>query len=119
MKRALFFFLLIPFLAAQTTTEVEITSEPSHHLALENEYVRVFKVEVAPRASTLTHRHRHDYVFVTLRGAHISNEVQGKPPLDVKFTDGDTRFTAGGLCPAAQKASLNDLSQRTTVWSTT
>jgi hypothetical protein len=29
MKRALLFSLLIPFLAAQTTTEVEITSEPS------------------------------------------------------------------------------------------
>src|SRR6266849_6202294 len=45
MNRALFLFLLIPFLAAQTATEVEITSEPSHHLALENEFIRVFKVE--------------------------------------------------------------------------
>ena len=43
MKRALLFFRLIPFLAAQTTIEVQITSEPSHHLVLENEYMRVFK----------------------------------------------------------------------------
>ena len=70
--RALLFFLLIPFLAAQTTTEVEITSEPSHHPVLENEYIRVFKVEVARHASTLMHRHRHDYVFVTLGDAHVS-----------------------------------------------
>jgi hypothetical protein len=48
MKRVLFFFLLIPLLSAQTTPEVQITAEPSHHLALENEYVRVFKVEVEP-----------------------------------------------------------------------
>src|SRR5580704_7524773 len=61
MKRALFLFLLVPFLLAQTATEVEITAEPSHHLALDNEYVRVFKVEVAPHSSTLMHRHRHDY----------------------------------------------------------
>ena len=58
MKRALFLFLLIPFLAAQTTTEVEITAEPSHHLAVENEYIRAFKVEVAPHTATLMHRHR-------------------------------------------------------------
>ena len=35
---------------------VEITAEPAHHLALENEWVRVFQVEVAPHAATLLHR---------------------------------------------------------------
>jgi quercetin dioxygenase-like cupin family protein len=105
MKRVLFLFLLIPFLAAQTTTEVEVTSEPSHHLALENEYVRVFKVEVAPHTSTLMHRHRHDYVFVTLGDAHVSNEVEGKPPVDVKLTDGDTRFVAGNFAHVAKNLS--------------
>jgi quercetin dioxygenase-like cupin family protein len=105
MKRALYLFLLLPFLAAQTTTEVEITSEPSHHLAVENEYLRVFKVEVAPRASTLMHRHRHDYVYVTLGDAHVSNEVEGKPPVDVKLADGDTRFAAGNFAHIARNLS--------------
>jgi len=76
MLRLVSFFLLLPLLAAQTMKEVEITSEPSHHLALENTYVRVFKVEVAPHAATLLHRHRHDYVFVSLGPSHISNEVE-------------------------------------------
>ena len=102
MKRALFFFLLIPFLVAQTTTEVEITAEPSHHLALENEHVRVFKVEVAPHTSTLMHRHGHDYVFVTLGDAHVSNEVEGKPPVDLKFADGDARFVANNFAHVAK-----------------
>ena len=102
MKRLLFFFLLIPFLAAQTTTDVEITSEPSHHLALENEYIRAFKVEVAPHASTLMHRHRHNYVFVTLGDAHVSNEAEGKPPVDLKLTDGDTRFVTGNFAHVAK-----------------
>jgi hypothetical protein len=75
MKRALLFFLLIPFLAAQTRIEVQITSEPSHHLVLEK-YMRVVKVEAAPRASTLMHRHRHGYVSATLGDAHASNEVE-------------------------------------------
>ena len=65
MKRLFFFLLLIPLLLAQTTSEVEITAEPSHHLALENEYIRIFKVEVALRSATLMHVHHHDYVFVT------------------------------------------------------
>jgi quercetin dioxygenase-like cupin family protein len=106
MKRLLFLLLLpISFLAAQTATEVEISAEPSHHLAIENEYVRVFKVEVAPQASTLMHQHRHDYVFVTLGDAHISNEVEGKPPADVKLADGDTRFAAGNFAHIAKNLS--------------
>ena len=105
MKRALLLFLLISFLAAQTATEVEITSEPTHHLALENEFIRVFKVEVAPQASTLTHRHRHDYVFVTLGDAHVSNEVKGKPPVDLKLTDGETHFVPGNFAHVAKNFS--------------
>ncbi len=107
MKRALLLFLLMPFLFAQTTTEVEITSEPAHHFALENEYIRVFKVEVAPHASTLMHRHRHDYVFVTLGDAHVANEVEGKPPGDLKLSDGETRFVPGNFAHVAR--NLSDL----------
>src|SRR5437899_5963230 len=107
MKRALLLFLLIPFLVAQTTTEVEITSEPANHFALENEYIRVFKVEVAPHASTLMHRHRHDYVFVTLGDAHVANEVEGKPPGDLKLSDGETRFVPGNFAHVAR--NLSDL----------
>ena len=105
MKRVLLVLLLIPFLAAQITTEVEITAEPSHHLALDNEYIRAFKVEVGPRAATLMHRHRHDYVYVTLGDAHLSNEVEGKPAADVKLGDGDTRFTPGNFAHIARNLS--------------
>ena len=115
MKRALLLFLLLPFLAAQTPTEVEVTAEPSHHLALENEYVRVFKVEVAPHRSTLMHRHRHDYLYVTLGDAHISNEVEGKPPVDVKLADGDTRFAAGNFAHVARNLSRQPF-RNVTIW---
>src|SRR5437899_9197157 len=98
-------FLATLTLAAQTPSEVELTSEPSHHLALENEYVRVFKVEVAPHAATLMHRHRHDYVFVTLGASKVSNEVEGKAPLTLKLQDGETRFTPGGFAHIAKNLS--------------
>jgi quercetin dioxygenase-like cupin family protein len=105
MKRALFLFLLLPFLAAQTTTEVEITSEPADHFFLENEFIRVFKVEVAPHASTLMHRHPHDYLFVTLGDAHIANDVEGKPPGDLNLSDGETRFVPGNFAHVAKNLS--------------
>ncbi len=105
MKSFLFLFLLIPLLAAQTASEVEITAEPSHHLAVENEYVRVFKVEVAPHASTLMHRHHHDYVYVTLGDAYLSNEVEGKAPVDAKLSDGETRFATGNFAHIARNLS--------------
>ncbi|MBZ5548634.1 MAG: hypothetical protein LAO22_11880 [Acidobacteriia bacterium] len=103
MKRTLPLFLLIAMLAAfAAAPEVEITSEPSHHLALENEYLRVFQVEVAPHAATLMHRHRHDYLFVTLGDSHVSNEVDGKAPVELKLADGDTRFVPGNFAHIAR-----------------
>jgi len=107
MKRSvcllpLIFFVLVAFAAAP---EVEITAEPSHHLALENEHVRVFQVEVAPHAATLMHRHRHDYLFVTLGDSHVSNELAGKAPVDLKLSDGETRFTPGNFAHVARNLS--------------
>src|SRR5258708_2393969 len=81
---------------------VELTAEPAHHLALENEFVRVFQVNVAPHASTLLHRHGHDYLFVSLGDAHFMNEVQGKAAVEVKLADGEARFTPGDFAHVAK-----------------
>jgi quercetin dioxygenase-like cupin family protein len=98
--------LIVPLLAAfATAPEVEITSEPSHHLAFENEHVRVFRVELAPNASTLLHRHRHDYFFVSLGDSHVVNEVVDKLPVDLKLADGETRFTPGNFAHVARNLS--------------
>ena len=95
--------LLALTVSAQTpAAEVEITVEPSHHLALQNQYVRVFQVEVPPNAATLMHRHRHDYVFVTLGPAEISNQVAGKPPVTLKLQDGEVRAVDGNFAHIAR-----------------
>ena len=99
------FLLFGSALIAQTPSEVEITAEPSHHLALENKYVRVFKVEVAPHAATLMHRHRHDYIYVTLGAAHVENDVAGKAPVTITLQDGETRFLPGGFAHIAKNLS--------------
>ena len=90
-----------PALGAEAPA-VEITAEPAHHLALENERVRVFQVEVATNASTLPHRHRHDYLFVTLGDARVSNEVEGKAAVELALADGETRFTTGNFAHKAK-----------------
>ena len=98
--------LLSTFLAfAQTPGEVEITNEPHHHFLFQNELVRVFKVEVAPGETTLIHRHRHDYIYVTLGDYEVSNEVVGTSAVRVKLHDGDTGFLAGGYAHAARDLS--------------
>ncbi len=98
--------LLLAFtLSAQTASEVEITAEPSHHLVLENQSVRAFKVVVAPHAATLMHRHRHDYVFVTLGASQVENDVAGKPPVSLKLQDGETWFLPGGFAHIAKNLS--------------
>jgi quercetin dioxygenase-like cupin family protein len=82
-------------LPAQSLPEVEVTAEPAHHLIFANQYVRVFQVEVAPYAATLMHRHRHDYFYVTLGPAEISNQVPGNSPVTAKLQDGEVNFLPG------------------------
>jgi hypothetical protein len=75
-----------------TATEVPVENEPHHHLVFENEYVRVFKVEVAPHEATLVHRHKRDYVVVTIGDAEVTNAVVGREPKKWSFKDGDVTF---------------------------
>jgi quercetin dioxygenase-like cupin family protein len=101
LSAALLLFLSLHGASAEAPA-VEITAEPVHHLALENDWVRVFQVEVAPHAATLLHRHRHDYLFVVLGDSHISNEVQGKAPVEAELADGETRFAPGDFAHVAR-----------------
>jgi quercetin dioxygenase-like cupin family protein len=51
------------------------------------------------------HRHRHDYMFVTLGAAQVENDVAGKPPVSLKLADGETRFTPGDFAHIAKNLS--------------
>ncbi|HLK34020.1 MAG TPA: hypothetical protein VKT29_13080, partial [Terriglobales bacterium] len=55
----------------------------------------MFKVTVAPHASTQLHLHRHSYIFVTLGPAEIESDVQGKAPVKMKLQDGQTELSPG------------------------
>jgi hypothetical protein len=79
---------------------VAITAEPSHHLALTTDMVRVFDVTAAPHATTLIHRHDHDYLFVTLGDADIGSDRVGGPAAHLVLKDGEVEFAAGGFAHA-------------------
>ncbi len=99
LRLALFVLLTSTLLAAQG---VEITAEPSHHFVLETRDVRVFRVEVAPHASTKVHWHRHDYLFVTLGASKVENDVQGKDPVTLNLQDGEVRYTPATFAHSAK-----------------
>jgi quercetin dioxygenase-like cupin family protein len=115
MKRAalrfslLFLFLFLAALAwaqtAATPVPVPVDQEPRHHLFLENAYVRVFKVEVAPLDRTLLHQHDRDYVFVTLGESDVINARLGEPARELKLKDGDTAYAKGGFAHVAINAA--------------
>jgi len=106
MKRLAFLLLAATLLSAQATApEVEITAEPHHHFVFENQFVRVFSVEVAPHSDTLMHWHRHDYIFVTLGASEVVNAVKGKEPVTLKLQDGETRFSPASFAHIARNLS--------------
>ena len=90
--------------SARAQSIVPITSEPSHHLALSNSYVRVFKVEVPPKAETLYHQHDYDYLYVTIGDSDVTSTRIHEQPVAIKLKDGQVELAKG---PFAHKATNN------------
>jgi len=96
------FLFLSSILSGEVATEVPIDKEPSHHFALENDFLRAFDVVVAPKAATLMHRHERDYTFVVLGDADLSNERMNEKPAHLVVKDGDIRYSKGGFAHVAR-----------------
>jgi len=98
---------LDPTLATQTPEPAplahgDVPGEPHHHLKIENEYVRVYYVEVPPHENTQLHQHDHDYLFVTLGNSDVINAVRDKPEVHLVLKDGETHFTRGNFAHIAR-----------------
>ncbi len=83
-------------IAAEAPTVIPLASEPHHHLALHNEYVNVYQVEVAPHDSVLLHRHDFDAISVMISSAQVTVVTPGKPDEHRKLVDGQVRLQARG-----------------------
>ena len=98
--------LLFAFsLSAQAPTAVPIPNEPHHHLVLENDYVRVFRVSVPAHQATLLHQHDGPYVYVALGPANVINAIQDKPEVHLVMADGQVGYSRGGFAHIARNES--------------
>ncbi len=100
MRAPLGLFLLMccfsSAITAEAPTVIPLASEPHHHLALHNEYVNVYQVEVAPHDSVLLHHHDFDAISVMISSAQVTVITPGKPDEHRKLVDGQVRLQARG-----------------------
>jgi hypothetical protein len=88
--------------AAQQQTPVSLGEEPHHHLLLQNDFVNVFSVEVAPHDATLLHKHDLPVLTVTIGAVEFVNAVPGKADAQVRLPDGATRYSPGKFTHAVR-----------------
>ena len=89
-------------LNAQAPAAVPISKEPHHHLVLENEYVRVFRVSVPAHEATLLHQHDVPYLYISLGPADVINAVQGRPEARIVMADGQVGYSPGHFAHIAR-----------------
>lgn len=80
----------------QAPKPVDAADEGFHSLLLENEYVRVFKVEVPPFKQTQLYGHKDDFVRIALGEGKASFAEPNTMPLTREFYDGYTQFVPRG-----------------------
>jgi quercetin dioxygenase-like cupin family protein len=81
---------------AQMPTVIPLASEPHHHLALHNEYVNVYEVEVAPHDSVQLHRHEFDAISIMMSNSEVVVQAPGKPDARQKLFVGQVRLQSSG-----------------------
>jgi hypothetical protein len=99
------YFMLAAAATAQTAGIVPVDQEPMHKLVFENEYVRVFSVEVPPHLETKVHQHDRDYIFVTLADSDVQSDRLNEEPVHLQLKDGESRWTKGGFAHKAKNLS--------------
>jgi hypothetical protein len=82
---------------SQEPEVVALDAEPHHHLALKNEYVKVYRVEVAPNDAVKLHRHDTDAISLSLSESLVTVHFPGKPDVQQKLTNGQIRLQARGF----------------------
>ena len=76
---------------------VPIEQEPRHNLVIENEFVRAFLVDIAPRDRTLCHHHPHDYLLYVVGDADIISAAPDEEPKKLSYRDGECELLQAGM----------------------
>lgn len=102
---ALLWIVAVP-MGAQDNSVIPLDQEPHHHLALKNDVVEVFSVDLASHDAFKVHRHDHDDVAVVLGEAVTVNTRPGKPDLLQNFKGGEVLFA-----PSPRVHSVRNIGQ--------
>jgi hypothetical protein len=89
-------WLLVMPPVAQTPAIPTMDHEPHHHLALHNEYVKVFNVIVSPGDSIILHSHDQDTVAIAIGEQLVTVGIPGKTIPASKNADGQVRLQRSG-----------------------
>jgi hypothetical protein len=93
--------LLVANQSPRANQAVPIPEEHHHHFVMENEYVRVYEVEVPAHEATLMHQHDRDYVYIVIGDADVTNQVQGKQGAKLHLSDTAVNFSKGPFAHVA------------------
>ncbi len=89
-------WLVIPPLVTLASSIITMDQEPHHHLAMKNNFVKIFSVEVAPGGSILLHRHDGDTVAIAIGDQEVTVGIPGNADVHQKNADGQVRLQASG-----------------------
>lgn len=80
----------------QSPTVISLASEHHHHLALHNEYVNAYEVEVALHGTVQLHRHEFDAISIMLSNSDVIVRAPNKPDVRQKLSEGQVRLQSRG-----------------------
>lgn len=97
--RSMKVFALVLFCSAGLLAQsaIPVEQEPHHHQVFQNQKVRAFVSELAPRETMPAHLHARDYITVMLLNAQITVTAKGQKPQPQHFTAGAVRYTRAPL----------------------
>lgn len=94
--------LAVPASAQTIKGAVLAKHEPHHHLAYEDAELRVLRVSVPAKDTTLLHEHGPDYFWIALGASDVINARLGQPDAAIKSTDLSIHYTVGKFAHVAR-----------------
>src|ERR1700752_2706037 len=89
--------LLLPApIVAQDPAVITMDQEPNHHLALHNDEVKVFAVQVSPGDSIVLHRHDQDTIAIAIGEQKVTVGIPGKADVHQVNADAQVRLQRSG-----------------------